>query len=70
MKTARQEQIEKLRQQLANLEEQEAQDRKKQLVSDVALLTSGWSYEQMCEFREVLNERIRDKYASDAIDDE
>jgi F0F1-type ATP synthase membrane subunit b/b' len=33
-------------------------------------LTASMTYEEMCEVRDVLNERIREKYASDAIDDE
>lgn len=66
----RRKEIARLKAEADALQAQEDADVKKALTITVARVTKGMSYKEMCEFREVLNERIREQYASDAIDDE
>lgn len=62
--------IAELKKELAELEAEEKKRRIEAIGLVIDTLVRDMSYEQMCEVREVLNERIRNKYASDAIDDE
>lgn len=67
---SRKDQIQELEKHLAVLKTEEAAEMKKAWQVAINTLTRGMTYEEMCGLRDVLNERIRDKYASDAIDDE
>lgn len=62
--------IKKLEEQLKLLKDKQASDRRTRIWASIDALTDGMCYEEMCEVRVCLNERIKEKYASDAIDDE
>ena len=67
---SRKDDIGELERKLKALKDEEAADCKAAWTTAIAALTKGMTYEEMCGLREVLNERISQQYASDAIDDE
>lgn len=54
--------INELKKELADLEKQESDKRRKKNEKAVAALVSGMSYEEMCEVRTILNEHVRSRY--------
>lgn len=62
--------IGQLTEELARLQTEETADVRKTHAKLVAQVTHGMNYDELCAFREALNDRIREQYASDAIDDE
>jgi len=66
----RRKEIARLKAEVDALQAQEDADCKAAYIAVVGEITKGMSYREMCDFRDVLNDRIRQQYASDATDDE
>lgn len=57
--------IAELKKELAELEQQEKDKRRKKNEASIAALVKGMSYDEMCELREVLNEHVRSAYVAE-----